>query len=154
MTGRRVGLAMGLAMGLATVFAFAGLSVAQADWRAYTDDNGAPTISTLDIEGSVALSVNCAQAVTLVTQSPFAPGDVGLNGRYDNGLAFVVEARVPTAATNAVELVRPDQQAALVRGLTNRHQLVLVDPSGTSHTFDLAGFGALWREACQLGATE
>jgi len=96
--------------------------------------------------------LECSRDITLITQDAFAPGNSGLAGTYDNGLKFVVEARVPQSEPHTVTLARADQRDALIRGLTNRHRLILTDPNGRSHTFELAGFGALWRKTCQPDA--
>ncbi len=124
------------------------MSIAHADWRVFSDAAGAASIRSLDTTLSVGLVLDCTRDVTLVTQDAFPPGNSGLSGTYDNGLKFVVEARVPQQEPHTVSLARSDQRDAFIRGLTNRHHLTLVDPNGRSHTFELAGFGALWRATC------
>lgn len=123
-------------------------SSVRAEWRAFLDDKGLATIQALDGSATVGLVLDCERVISLVTTDAFTPGDVGLAGQYDNGLSFLLEARVPNQAPHTVDIVRPDQIDALIRGLTNRHALVLTDPNGKVYNFDLTGFGSVWRTAC------
>lgn len=130
------------------VFCSAFPALSHANWRAFTDETGSVTIGALDGSLSASLVLDCAPFITLVTAENYRPGRAGLSGEYDNGLSFRIEARVPDDLVHTVNVVRPDQISALVRGLKNRHALEITDPNGNVYAFDLAGFRTVWQSTC------